>query len=307
GATITADPPLAAGSAITVSTWGTADAAQKAAPTTSTELPASLASITAPAAVSSVNMVTASNATTTTGKDALNGTLSNLATANNLNIFASQEDDSTITGYAPVGQIVDGKVCSDIEFGFATGAAGNGVSTIKHSDIVTLDNGTALFVPSKDMMVVTPKGKVKLGANSVAVVSIDGNQLSVYDINDNHKGSVVVAAGGRELSLSPGRHLTVTNDRAASFAEANPIESIMHRAVSRHELGNGHRAFVTEFSIPSAVQTVKPLGAMMHSNHAAAKKVAQNVIKTSAVMMHIGGAAPYEFHTKPRTVAMNMN
>ncbi|MBX3149884.1 S-layer family protein [Candidatus Obscuribacterales bacterium] len=307
GATITADPPVAAGSAITVSTWGKADAAQQAAPTTSTELPASLASITAPATVSSVNMVTATNATTTTGKDALNGTLSNLASANNLSIFAAQEDDSTITGYAPVGQIVDGKVCSDIEFGFATGAAGNGVSTIKHSDIVTLDNGTALFVPSKDMMVVTPKGKVKLGANSVAVVSIDGNQLSVYDINDNHKGSVVVAAGGRELSLSPGRHLIVTNDRAASFAEANPIESIMHRAVSRHELGNGHRAFTTEFSIPSAVQTVKPLGAMMHSNHAAAKKVAQNVIKTSAVMMHIGGAAPYEFHTKPRTVAMNMN
>lgn len=307
GATITADPPVAAGAAMTITTWSKSDSApQAAAPASSTELPASLAIITAPATVSSLNMMTTANATATNGKDALNGSIANLATANNLNIFAGQEDDSTITGYAPVGQVVDGKFCSDLEFGFAAGA-GNGVSTIKHSDIVTLESGSALFVPSKDMTVVTPKGKVKLGANSVAFVNVDGNQLSVYDINDNHKGSVVVAAGGRELSLSPGRHLTVTNDRAASFAEANPIESIMHRAVSRHELGNGHRAFTTEFSIPSAVQIVKPLGAMMHSNHAAAKKVAQNVIKTSAVMMHIGGAAPYEFHTKPRTVAMNMN
>jgi hypothetical protein len=305
GATITADPPVAAGTPITVTTWGNNSSTQdQNAPA----LPVTLASLTAPAAASasalSVNLMTTANATATNGRDTISTQLSNLATANNLSVFAGQEDDSTIVGYAPVGQVIDGKVCSDIEFGFAAAKAGSAVSTIKHSELVTLNSGSALFVPSKNMTVVTPKGSVKLGANSVAFVSVDENQLSVYDINDQHKGSVVVAAGGRDMSLSPGRHLIVTTDRAATFADANPIESIMHRSVTTHNLGAGKRAFSTEFSIPSAVQIVKPLSAMMLSENAAAKKVAQNVIKTSAVMMHLGGATPFEFHAKPKTVAL---
>lgn len=203
-----------------------------------------------------------------------------------------------------MGVVVDGKVCSDIEFGFANDQTGNAVSTINHSDCVTLNNGSALFVPSKNMTVVTPKGSIKLDANAVAFVTVDDNQLSVYDINDQHKGSVVVATGGRDLALSPGRHIIVTHDRVATFADANPIESIMHRSVSSHDLGSGKRVFTSEFSIPSAVQIVKPLSAMMKAENAAAKKVAQNVIKTSAVMMHLSGSTPFEFHAKPKTVAL---
>lgn len=304
GAVITADPPVAAGATVTITTWSPATTSSQAANTTSNVLPASLASIAAPVAVSSVNMMTTANATATTGKDAISTSLSNLATANSLEIFGGQEDDSTIVGYAPVGQVVDGKVCSDIEFGFASNAGGNGVSTIKHSDLVTFNHGHALFVPSKDMTVVTPKGSVKLGANAVAFISVDEHQLSVYDINDQRKGSVVVATGGRDLSLSPGRHLTVTHDRVSSFGDANPIESIMHRSVNTHDLGAGKRAFATEFSIPSAVSVVKPLQAILNSNEANAKRVAARVLKTSAVVMMVGSQMPFEFHTKPRAVAL---
>ncbi len=176
---------------------------------------------------------------------------------------------------------------------------------MKHSDCVTLNNGSALFVPSKDMTVVTPKGSVKLAANSVAFVNANSNQLSVYDISDSHKASVVVSTGGRELTLSPGRHLVVTHDKASNFADVNPIESIMHRAVKGHELGAGKRAFVSEFSIPSAVNVVRPLKAMLNSNDVNAKKVAARILKTSAVVMMVGGQAPFDFHAKPRTVALN--
>lgn len=310
GATITADPPVAAGTPVRVTTWnGNSASSQDSAST----FPASLASLasaaglSAPAAVASVNLLSTANATVgTTNATSANGrdTLGNLATANTLSMFAGQEDDSTIVSYTPMGMIVDGKVCSDIEFGFANDQTGNSVSTIKHSDCVTLNNGSALFIPSKNMTVVTPKGSIRLDANAVAFVTVDDNQLSVYDINDQHKGSVVVATGGRDMALSPGRHLVVTHDRAATFADANPIESIMHRSVTSHDLGSGKRVFTSEFSIPSAVQIVKPLSAMMKAENAAAKKVAQNVIKTSAVMMHLSGSTPFEFHAKPKTVAL---
>jgi len=306
GVTITADPPVAAGTPITIVQWGNDSTSQGGNVSgVSNELPVSLASLNAPSAMAPINTMTTANAAVlNTGS--LANSLSNLVTANQQNAsFAGQEDDSYMVSYAPMGMAVDGKVCSDIEFAFASSTSGNKFATIKHSDCVTLDKGSALFVPSKNMTVVTPKGQVKLGANSVAFITVDADQLSVYDINDHQKGSVVVSAGGRDMALTPGRHMIVTHDRAASFADANPIESIMHRAVNRHELGAGKRAFTTEFSIPSAVQVVNPLRALMQSNDAAAKKVSERVIKTSAVMMYMGQATPFEFHAKPKTVALS--
>lgn len=320
---ITADPPVPVGTPTI--TWTAPSANAK----TTADLTPAIAGTTASLpAINSTTSLTPEIAGTTALSAALTGTTasllspintfatmssaSSITSAANLqapaNRFANQEDDSYMT-FSPMGQMVDGYVCSDIDLALTTGGAnfgsGNAIATMKHSDLVTLDNGSALFVPLKDMTVVTPKGSVKLSANSVAFVSVNSTQLSVYDINDHHKSSVVVSTGGRDLALSPGRHLVVTHAAANSFADVNPIESIMHRSVNSHELGAGKRAFVTEFSIPSAVSVLKPLKALMASNDDAAKKVANRVLKTSAVVMMMGGNKPFEFHAKPRTVALN--
>ncbi len=302
GTTIVADPPPAAGT-LTATTLATPRSHDVTVQTSE------VTELNAPSALSSITTVPTLTSAPSINLNGLDNTISNLATANTtLGALGQMEDDSYMVTYAPMGQIVDGNVCSDMDFGFVSGGnagSGSAVATMKHSDCVTLDNGSALFVPSRDMTVVTPKGSVKLAANSVAYVNANSNQLSVYDISDSHKASVVVSTGGRDLTLSPGRHLVVTHDKAKNFAEVNPIESIMHRSVKGHELGAGKRAFVSEFSIPSAVNVVKPLKAMLNSNDADAKKVAARIIKTSAVVMMVGGQAPFDFHTKPRTVALS--
>lgn len=303
GTTIVADPPSAPAGGTFASLMHTGNGSAQSGDM-------SEAISNAPSALSSINSVpTLTSASSINLNNPIDNTLSNLATANtNLSGLNQMEDDSYMVTYAPLGQIVDGNVCSDMDFGFVSGASagsGNAVATMAHSDCVTLDNGSALFVPSKDMTVVTPKGSVKLAANSVAYVNVNSDQLSVYDINDNHKASVVVSTGGRDLTLSPGRHLVVTTDKAKTFADVNPIESIMHRSVNRHELGAGKRAFVSEFSIPSAVNVVKPLKAVLNSSDADAKKVAARILKTSAVVMMVGGQAAFDYHTKPRTVALS--
>ncbi|MDZ4832701.1 MAG: hypothetical protein SGJ27_02755 [Candidatus Melainabacteria bacterium] len=300
---ITADPPVVALAQGSTREPKSGTALQPADSFT-TEL------LNAPSVLAPINTVaTLTSAPSINLNNTIDNTLSNLATANtNLGALGQMEDDSFMVTYAPMGYMVDGNVCSDMDFGFTSNAkagSGNAVSTMKHSECVTMDNGSALFVPSKNMTIVTPKGSVKLAANSVAFVSVDGNQLSVYDINDNHKSSVVVSTGGRDLALSPGRHLVVTHDKASNFAEVNPIESIMHRSVAKHELGAGKRAFVSEFSIPSAVSVVKPLKAMLASSDAEAKKVAARILKTSAVVMMVGGQAQFDYHAKPRTVALS--
>lgn len=62
---------------------------------------------------------------------------------------------------------------------------------------------------------------------------------------------------------------------------------------------------VSEFSIPSALDSVKPLKALVQSNHPEAKKVAARMMKTTAVVMQLGGGAgEYQHYFKPRMSAM---
>ncbi|MBX3154131.1 S-layer family protein [Candidatus Obscuribacterales bacterium] len=307
GVTITADPPVPAGSATI--TYGV----RNAAPTT-LELNATQPVNADTANIANVSLVNAVNAPAVTFNQAQNSianSLLNIATndARLPGLVSDSSDNSYIVSTQPSTFEVDAPVCSDMNIaitGCAAGTAGTkGIATMPHSEIVTLNNGNALFVPSKDTTVVTPKGTVKIAANSVAMVMVDENQLSVYDINDHHKRSVTIEAGGRSIALSPGRHVSIASVRAAQFSDVNPLEAMMHRSVSSQEIGD-KTAFTSEFSMPAAVQVMKPLKAIFASDNENAKKVAQRVLKTSAVIMQVSGnAAPFEHHVRARRVAFN--
>lgn len=303
GVTITADPPVPAGSAIT--TYGAAPTAL----TVSSELSQPVDADTAK--INNVALGNASVMTMNPNQASLANSLLNLASndARMPGLVSDSNDNSYLVSYEPASIEVDAPVCTDLDIAITGGANGvgvKGISTMKHSECITMDNGNALFMPSKDTTVVTPKGTVKIAANAVAMVMVDGNQLSVYDINDHHKRSVTVETAGRTITLSPGRHVLLTNVKAGQFADVNPMEAMMHRAVSTQPLGGDRTAFTSEFSLPAAVQVMKPLKAIFASDNAAAKKVAERVIKTSAVIMHVsGGNAPFEHHVRPRRVALS--
>ncbi len=214
---------------------------------------------------------------------------------------AGDKDGLTVR-YAPIGATIDGKLCSDRIALKAVGAS----PAVEQGSCVTVSDGSVLFAPSKDMTVVTPNGKVRLAANSVVVIVADENHLSVYDIDDQRKNSVVVDTGVHTLALTPGRHALVTNHKVSHFGEINPVESIMHRSVARQDIGNGKRVFTSEFLVPSAVSAIKPLSAMVSAPDTEAKKAVGRMVKTQAIMMQLrGDSSPYEFHTKPKRVAMN--
>ncbi len=111
--------------------------------------------------------------------------------------------------------------------------------------------------------------------------------MSVYDLDDQHKGSITVESNGHNLVLSPGRHATITPHHHAEFAQVNTIESISHRSVQR-VVKNGHAAHTSEFSVLSAMDTVIPLKAMIKSSDPHAKHVADRMMKTTAIIMHLG-------------------
>ena len=319
GVTVTADPPVAVGSPVYV-TYGKGAMhgvdATAVAPLSNNSAFASQMISSAPAAsTAEMQFVSLNNALSlpnsfgsSTYTGSMNGDrLDNLAAVSSNNLVDASgalPDNSFITTNSPSSMSFDVQVCSDTDLGITGGA--NGVSAMPHSECVTLNNGSVLFVASKDTTVVSSRGTVKLAAGAIALVVADDNHLSVYDVNDHHKRSVEVEVGGRSIPLSPGRHVTVAHKKFNQFAEVNAIEAMMHRNVGSHELGNNRKAFTTEFSLPGAIEVLKPLKAMVNSKHPEAQKVAAKVFKTSAVLLQLGqNGASYEFHAKPKTVALN--
>ncbi|MBX3148658.1 S-layer family protein [Candidatus Obscuribacterales bacterium] len=313
--TITADPPVAEGTPVLIRQFagvggdsqpgalGTATISNELGSISSLNtalnlLPANSTSLSGlgVSILQGVQNISMNNATITSGA-------SGVLTSGDLNTAGvSQVDDSYMTTSSPQATKVNASICSDIEF---VGDVGfNGVEKMKHSAVVSVNSGSVLFAPTSDTTVVTPKGKVKVAANAVAMVVVEDTHLSVYDVNDLHKNSVVIEAAGRSIPLSPGSHAVITHAGVEQFSDINPVESIMHRGLSRHELGNGHRAFTSEFSVPAAIQCIKPLSAMILSNHSQAKKVKERVLKTSAIIMQLSSSTPYEYHAKPKTVAL---
>ena len=215
-------------------------------------------------------------------------------------VATTGEDNSyMVGGYGPTAQ-ADASICSDIELGFS----GNEVAKTAHSNRVILKKGNVLFVPFQNTVVETPHGTVSIEAKSVALISISDDKLAVYDIEDSHKGSVSVNAHGQHITLAPGNHVTVAHAKSGEFAQVNAIEAIPHRNVASKTIKAGVKAHTSEFSVASAISSIKPLQLVMSSKHPQAKQVANKMMKTTAILMHMGGNGEYQHYFKPAMTAM---
>lgn len=230
----------------------------------------------------------------------------NLYTAESLNtksltLTNSEEDDSYVVGYCNAAGVVNAAFCSDHAEGSLS--VGN-VQKLAHARNMTMTDGNTLFAPSTDTVVETPNGRVRIAAQSVVLVSNSSHGLAVYDLEDQHKGSVSVESDGHIVTLSPGRHVMITPHHTAEFAQINAIETVAHKNVVS-AIKNGTRAHISEFYIPSALDTVAPLKALVKSNHPQAKKIAARMIKTTAILVQLGGGGEFQHYFKPRMTAMS--
>jgi predicted ATPase len=168
----------------------------------------------------------------------------------------------------------------------------------------TLHRGTVMAAPSTDAVINTPLGQIKVGAKSLALVMAFANGLAVYDLDDTRKGAVEVIAGGKSITLSPGQHIFVTNSNVRGFEDVNPAQMIGYRGITSQSLNNGLKVFSAEFSVPHACNAVKPLRQLLKSNHPHDRKVANHLIKTTAVTMQLRGRnGDYQQVFRPRKTA----
>lgn len=297
GSTIIADPPAPTPSAVPVTTITTAAGAPEQSISSMSGLFGFVTenkTVTSDLSVANLNSLVAPGGA--------------MYMPSNLTASSVDEDDSYVVGYMGRGGDIEAAICSDAEIGLNENAPGGalntGIEKIQHGDHVALKKGNVLFVPFKATTVETPNGTVHIDAKAVALVSSTDAGLAVYDLEDQHKGSISVESNGHNVVLSPGRHVMVTKHHGAEFAQINAVETIAHRNVSS-TLKNGHRAHTSEFSLLTALDTVKPLKALTMSKHAHAKQITDRMMKTTAIILQIGGAAgQYQHYFKPRMTAM---
>ncbi len=169
-----------------------------------------------------------------------------------------------------------------------------------------LDRGGLLLAAEKDTRINTPFGEVKVGSRAVVLIIATGNALSVFDLDDRHKDSVKVQVGGDEISLSPGRHVTITAPGAKSFADVNPAYFVGHRQIIAQIFKPGTTAFHSEFDLPSVLTGLQSMNEKSYRTLEQDKKVSQHMLKTAAILSQISQSAePFQLALPVEVTAMN--
>ncbi|MBS1998465.1 MAG: hypothetical protein JSS86_19205, partial [Cyanobacteria bacterium SZAS LIN-2] len=179
------------------------------------------------------------------------------------------------------------------------------VHTACDSAEASINSGSTLYTPDRDIVVKTTFGDVKIAAHSMALVMAFNHGIAVYDLDDTHHQSVVVEVGGRKIALAPGKHLLVTGNQYESFEEINPSAVIPYKGVTKTAINDSLAAFSADFHLPAAVYTIVPLRNMLASTDAGHKSRTSHLLKTAAIMLQLGNyASGYRTYTRPRLTAM---
>jgi fibronectin-binding autotransporter adhesin len=167
-----------------------------------------------------------------------------------------------------------------------------------------LKKGSVLIASSTDSVINTPLGEVSVAARSLALVMSFAGGVAVFNLDDSHRDAVSISVGGSKISLAPGKSVVIASDATKSFDRINPAQLICYQGVTEHVLGNGMKAFKAEFSLPSAINAVAPLKALLQSNHPEAKRICGHLLKTTSIVMQLrGGFDNFRQIRKPQLTA----
>lgn len=169
------------------------------------------------------------------------------------------------------------------------------LGNLTRDNIFHLSKGNALFIPRKDIIVMTDLAEVHIGADSiVGVLKPNVGVVSIYDLEDAGNKKVSVKVGSETIKLSPGKHLILSKG-ADEFEKINPAHRIAFRRLETKTLPSGIHAYTTEFSISSAVLHMKPLQNILLSNNPEDRKIAARLIKNFVILEDVyGDNEPYK-------------
>jgi len=140
--------------------------------------------------------------------------------------------------------------------------------------------------------------------NSLALVVATEHGLSVYDLDDLHRNSIVVHVNDESISLLPGQHVTVTDDAVAGFEHVNPAGYIGYRNLTTQKLSGNFIAYRAEFHHLSTIGGLEPLKQLIFSKDASKRKVGNHLLKTATLLSTINASGtPFERMTAATAIS----
>ena len=160
------------------------------------------------------------------------------------------------------------------------------------NNYLNLDKGNVFFHPDKSIVVGTHEGEVYIAANACVFVMESGNDVAVYDLHQSRPGQVTVISGKKKLTLEPGRMLVLTRQNTRDFEEVKgDFRRIGYRRSSELDIDQSVKAFAADFSIPSAVNMIRPIKTMLKSDQAQEQTAISRILKSSVILSDLTDAA----------------
>lgn len=194
--------------------------------------------------------------------------------------------------------LISGSALDILDAGRLTGQA---VQITQHGDsnYFKLSKGNVLFKPVQDIVVGTQEGDVHIPAGSAVFIIETGHDVAIYDLHDSRSGSIKIVSGKRLITLAPGRQVVLTKRLDEDFEKINPGNRIGYRKPKSVLVGEGIKAYVTDFSIPSAVAVVQPLRTMLKSETARDRKLVDKVLTNAVILSQMTASmGPYRGNAK---------
>jgi hypothetical protein len=113
-------------------------------------------------------------------------------------------------------------------------------------------------------------------------------------LDDSRNADVTVQVNGNVFSLKAGKHLLITDKLNQTFAQINPVVGIGHRNFMIDNIASGLRVYTSDFSIPTAIETISPLNELMSSSNPQAVRITTHMLKTIAYILRTTGNVKYQ-------------
>ena len=173
---------------------------------------------------------------------------------------------------------------------------GSGDVTKLGANFFDITRGNVVFNPTHDIVVNAGDAQVHIGGGSHVFVIDNGHDVAVYNLHQDGRGKVYVVSGNQKLTVGTAQMAVLTKNGAKDFdSMEGEAKIISYRSVRPVELQNGYKAYMGEFSIPSAFATVVPLNKMLSSSDAKDKAAVDRILTSQVVLTSMMGAgSPFE-------------
>jgi len=312
---ITADPPNAGGHAAIMQNIADIAAANQGGRFTPNNTFGTSAANLGATASNNVSLTSASNNTGITMPAInTNDVGSALGAINTISLNNAQATDlstlrySALNSQTALGGVI-GMTNASTGGAVQTAASGNGNATlvgeVSNFNHRSLERGPLLVSPQEDLVVDTPHGTVHVAGKSLALIIVNDQGVSVYNMHDKCKHAVKLVKDNHHVSVSPGTFAMLTGVNAVAFEDVNPAQFVGYRQPSSHTLNHKTKLFKAEFEVLGMLSALPGFKDLMNSESAETRKTMMEVLKTQAVLMHLGaGREQFKQYVKPEVTAL---